>query len=325
MASGLVHFADQLRALALAGGRVLLTGPMDPDGDSLGACLALARGLRACGAEVAVAGSAGWRYALLPDADTLLPDAAVEGAWGLVVVLDGDRHRLEPPVARAFATARARALLDHHRSNDAQGYDLAWVDAGAPSTTWLVQAILDHWGVPIGREIATLLYTGLLFDTGGFRHSNTTPAALRAASELLACGVDHAALALRVLAERRRGGLRLLAGVLGRATLEGPLAHTTVSLADLAEAGATREDVEGIVDTLLATDGVELACLVIEKEPGRCKISLRSRAVVDVAALAARLWPGGGGHARAAGGSALGTVEQVAAAALPGLRAAVGG
>lgn len=79
------------------------------------------------------------------------------------------------------------------------------------------------------------------------------------------------------------------------------MATAVVSLADLAAAGAEPADMEGIVDALLYTRGVELACLFVEKAADRVKLSLRSRRRVDVARLARELAPGGGGHARAAG------------------------
>ena len=60
-------------------------------------------------------------------------------------------------------------------------------------------------------------------------------------------------------------------------------------------------DVEGIVDAMVFTQGVELACLCVEKNAALVKLSLRSRQRVDVARLAHRLCDGGGGHPRAAG------------------------
>ena len=41
---------------------VLFTGPMDPDGDSLGACLALARPAAGFGEALHVAGEANYQY-----------------------------------------------------------------------------------------------------------------------------------------------------------------------------------------------------------------------------------------------------------------------
>jgi len=297
-------FAHALAARVSSGHRVLLTGPVDPDGDSIGACLALQEGMeQVTGATVVVGGEPGTRYAWLPRAPGMVPDPELAGAWDLVIVLDGDRFRLEAGAEAAFRDAGARAIVDHHRSTTTNGYDLALVRPHASSTCELVYGVLRAWGVTIDRDLAAMLYTGLVFDTGGFRHSNTTPAIHHLAAGLLEHDIDHADIALKVLVERDRAGLQLLGDVIDRVRFYGGgrVSVASIPQATMLRLGANAQDIEGIVDTLLHTRGVEVSCLLIEKPDGRVKLSLRSRAIVDVADVAAGLHPGGGGHARAAG------------------------
>lgn len=294
--------------------RVLLTGPVDPDGDSIGACLALARGLREiCAARVDVAGTPSFRYAWMPGADAMVPDERVEGPYDVAVVLDGDRRRLTAPVHRAYESARLKILIDHHASTDPASYDIALLDPHASSATELVWQVLERWGITLDRELAALLYTGLIFDTGGFRYSNTSPSCHTLAAKLLETGVEHAPIAARVLMERRSGGVRLLGHVLSTASLseDGQVIVGAISQEQLRSFDASEADIEGIVDMLVFTRGVEIACLAIERAPGRVKLSLRSRSRVDVAALARQLTSGGGGHPRAAGASLLQALEEV--------------
>lgn len=318
--------SEALRSAFASAERVLLTGPIDPDGDSIGACLALARGVRALGgAKVEVAGTPSFRYTWMPGADQMVPDAEVAGRYDLVVVLDGDRLRLEPPVEAAFRAAGARAIIDHHLSTEREGYELALLDPEAASTCEMVYALLDAWGVPLDAELASLLYTGVIFDTGGFRYSNTRPSTHRLAATLLETGLDPAAITVRVLVERRRSGLRLLGKVLNEVLFldEGRVALGRVSLEDLREFQAQPGDLEGIVENLVFTTGVEVACLVVEKGPQRVRLSLRSRAAVHVAQLARALAPGGGGHARAAGVLLTDSLDTVFMKIQPALCAAV--
>ena len=56
---------------------------------------------------------------------------------------------------------------------------------------------------------------------------------------------------------------------------------------------------DGIVNQLRNTIGVEVAIFMYEKEPSVWKVSLRSRDYVDVSAVAQKFE--GGGHVRAAG------------------------
>jgi phosphoesterase RecJ-like protein len=316
----MVEIAEQLlelvRESGLRGGAVLLTGPEGPDGDSIGACLALQRLLaaRAPGARVDVAGVPGARYGWLSGAAAMVPDAEV-GAYDGVVVLDGDKDRLYPPVARAFAGARWTGIVDHHRSTDLAGYDVAFFDPAAESTCGMVYTLLKAWGVPLDADLAAMLYVGIIFDTGGFRYSNTAASTHRIAAELLETGIDHARIMLKVLVERRLPALRLLARLLNEADFlaGGRLAMATCTQAMRAELGAEESDLEGVVDVLQHAEGVDLAVVVVERASARVKLSLRSSGRVDVAALAHSLDAGGGGHAKAAGVVLLAPVADVRA------------
>ncbi|HND32888.1 MAG TPA: bifunctional oligoribonuclease/PAP phosphatase NrnA [Myxococcota bacterium] len=292
--------------------RVLLTGPEGPDGDSIGACLALQHILRGCLPElgVDVAGKVPDRYRFVPGTATMV--AEPEPTYDGVVVLDGDCTRLPPSATRAFQAAGWTGLVDHHRSTDAALYTVALLDPAAESTCSIVRQLAAEWGVALDPELATQLYTGLVFDTGGFRHSNTRPATHRLAAELLEQPFDHVQATRKILHERRPQALFLLGRVLGGAQLlaGGRLIVATCPSSLQAELGAGGDDHEGIVDLLQLTTGVELAALLMEKGP-KVRISMRSLGAVDVAALARRLDAGGGGHMRAAGASMPGSLGEL--------------
>lgn len=321
-----MDFPTDLLAAVRRSARVLLTGPEGPDGDSIGACLALQRAFAtlAPGVVVEVAGTPGFRYAWLEGASAMVPDGQV-GEYDGVVVLDGDRHRLPRQVAQAFAAAKWTALVDHHRSSGLDGYTISWLDAKAESTCVMVRTLLATWNVPLDRAYAEALYTGIIFDTGAFRYSNTRAGTHVVAAELLAQGIEHWRICERVLMEKRLPGVRLQARVCdtARPLAGGRVVLGTISRATFAELGADELDVEGIIDTLQHIQGVELAALVVERGDARVKLSLRSRGGVDVAALAQRISPAGGGHAKAAGASialplaeAVGVVEAAVVAAV---------
>ncbi len=307
---------EELRALAAGARRVLLTGPEGPDGDSIGACLALARCLRALGVEeVDVAGVPSYRYRWMVGAGDMLPDEQVGGDYDLAVVLDGDARRLTPPVEAAWRRARARAIVDHHGTTSPEGYEVALIDRASASTCEMVLRIMDGWGLALDAIQAELLYVGILFDTGGFRHSNTTAETLSVASRLLGLGIKHSAITTRVLLERRPEAMRLQGRILETATFfgGGSVLVGTLPLSLAAELELVSGDLEGIVDSLIYVRGVEIAALVVERGERQVKLSLRSRGAVDVARLARELHPSGGGHAKAAGvvlGEALAAVSE---------------
>ena len=321
---GVAAFAAALAARLPPGRAALLSGPADPDGDSIGSCLALGRALELRGVRVTMVGRPGARYAGLPGAGRMVPHPAVHEDVDLAIVLDGERGRLHAAVREVFDRAPERVLLDHHQSTATEGYTLALVAPASASTAELVLGIIDAWGIPLDPQLAAALFTGVIFDTGGFRHSNTSADTLRTAARLVEQGIDHNAITLKVLHERRPAGVAILARAL--ASLQRPAPALAVGLvkhADLVETGAEYSDLEGVVDQLLHVEGVELAVLFIEREPGRLRLSLRSRRQVDCAALARALDPAGGGHRRAAGCLLSGPAEMVLHVTIPALLAAV--
>jgi phosphoesterase RecJ-like protein len=296
------HPADALLDALTGAPSVLLTGPVRPDGDSLGACLALARVLERGGVPVHVTGEAGYRYDWLPGADRLLGDGAVPTAH-TVVVLDGDRHRLTPGVRAAWDRAQVRGIVDHHASTTPDGYELFWVDPDATSTCEMLYTALLRRGEPLDLDLATLLHAGSVFDTGCFRYDNTTPATLAMAADLIGRGVDHAGLTARMLGERRWPAVQALSRVTGAARrhLGGQLVVGRVPAALSDELRLIPDDLEGLIETLNLVSGVQVAVLLIDRPDGGTKVSLRSRGRVDVCALAKELVSSGGGHHKAAG------------------------
>ena len=298
--------AIALREVVQTANSVLLTGPIGPDGDSIGACLALALGIaHICDTPVTVAGRVAHRYASLPGVSSMVPDERIQPGFDVVLVLDGDRHRLEPQVEQAYAAAQLRGIIDHHGSTTTEGYDLAILDAHSPSTCQMVYDLLRCWDVPLNSDLASLIYTGLIFDTGGFRHANTNSGVHHLAATLLDTGFDHSSLSLQVLAERTPAALALLSRVIASSwtTHDGRVQYGIVRQIDLDELQAESSDVEGIVEVLLNTTGVECAILLVERAATLVKLSLRSRSTssLNVARFATECSAKGGGHARAAG------------------------
>jgi len=302
---------------------ILISGPAEPDGDSIGACLALQRWLLAVGKASQVAGNPGYRYAWMPGASEMVPDARISGTPDAVVVLDGDRHRLAPGVDRAFRAARVQAIIDHHGSNTPEGYTHAWLEPHATSTCEMLFDAMQAAGHPLDPDLATLLYVGSIFDTGGFRHSNTTSATHRMAAALLEHGVDTAGIALKVLLERRIGGFRAAGWISQHSELHlndrvhiGRLTHQ-----EHRQFGLVGGDLEGVVESLLHVSGVEVSVLLTEKADGTSKVSMRSRGDINVARVAGEISKTGGGHPKAAGASVPAALDDTQRLILQALRA----
>ncbi len=313
--SGAVDIAEPAWAAAVAAlrgaGEVVLICHVAPDGDALGSMLALARVLRGRGSRVRCT----WgderfvvpaSYRWLPGIDEVLaPSVVLAGpAPDVVVVLDtASRERLGvlAPVADA---APALVVVDHHAHNSGLG-GTHLVDASAAATATVVEELVGRLGAELDPDTATCLYTGLVTDTGSFRHAVTTPAVHAVAARLLGAGVRPDAVADRLWGRRSFGSLGLLGAALARIRLEPDalgglgLVWTWTHADDLAAWGVGIDEAESVIDVVRLAEEADVAVVCKGDVDATFKVSLRSRGRVDVGAAAVAL--GGGGHRLAAG------------------------
>jgi phosphoesterase RecJ-like protein len=165
----------------------------------------------------------------------------------------------------------------------------------------MVYRLLRHGGFPLSKLVATNLYAAIQTDTGSFRYGNTTPAALRAAADLVACGAAVEQITAGLYENHDAREWRLLSQALGTLQVsgDGRLAWIEVTLAAQQRAGIGLEATEGFINYVRAVGGVQIAAAFKEVSPTEVKVSLRSRGLVDVSRLAEAF--GGGGHRNAAG------------------------
>ena len=327
-------FARDLPSDAKAWLPMLRTAPawivcphMGPDADTLGSSLALARLIRALGgrAVVACADPTAARFDYLPGADEVwvnsLPDDMPADAG--VICLDAADYERLGTMRALIGERRPLVNVDHHVSNRGWGsHNL--IDLHAAATGEIVFLLFDHFGVPVDGASATCLWAALVTDTGSFRYPATTHRTLAIAAELLAAGVDAPGLGAAIYERRSPGSVRLLGLALSGLQLgaEGRLAWATVPLSMFAQAGATEEEADGIVEKLREVAGVEALFVARESADGTVRVSLRSKGAIDVNAVARRF--GGGGHVQAAGCTIAQPLAEAEAALLAAMSDALG-
>jgi phosphoesterase RecJ-like protein len=290
--------------------RVALTVHENPDYDALGAAV----GLLDLFAQLGVAGRVYVdRGERLPDAEHIVPAGAV--VRGLPPE-DASLYALDcgsfDRIALPLVSWPGRVVdIDHHPDNTAFG-ELNLLRPEAASTSEIVCQIARRLDLRPSPLAAAALYTGISFDTGHFRHANTTAATLRCAARLVAGGAAPDELYRELYERRTFAGLRLwgraVAGA--RRVADGRAVVSVLTRLDYEATGAAEDETEGIVDSLRALDGVDAAALVKEQTHGaRVRVSLRSQ-TLDVGRIAAAR--GGGGHRNAAGFSSDDAPEEVA-------------
>lgn len=305
---------------ALRGARRLLVSThLNPDGDAISSELALDWILRGSGADITIVNQSPYPdpYRFLPGIERIhLYKGASYAPFPVLVALDcGRKNRLGDFVEKIECGTVVN--IDHHISNDEFG-DVNWIDPKASSTGELLLSLADHAGVPIGPELATCLYTGILTDTGNFTFANTTPCCHRLASRLIECGADPAEISRYLYRSRSVGKLRLQARLITELHVdeEASLAWASLTREMCDDAGVSITDALDLVTIPLSVDGVDLGILFREfEEPGKTKVSFRSEGEPDVSLLAREL--GGGGHPSAAGCTLEMELDDAVAAVVP--------
>jgi bifunctional oligoribonuclease and PAP phosphatase NrnA len=289
---------------ALAGQKIAVIGHARPDGDCIGAQVALARVLAARGFDV---------ICVNPDPVPRRLLFLVNGMkfFRTDDVLKATENRAAVFVdcadhARGGERLKARyptpvAVIDHHLSNI--GFASAnLVDATSAATCEILAGMFFDNGLTVDAPSAQALFTGILTDTGQFRFNSTSRRCFMLAGELVARGAKPADAGFELYERETEGKLKLLQRFLSSLKVEcgGRVCIGTLPPGIFAETGSNGEDTEGLVDYARSIEGVDIGALIEERADGTVKASLRAKdPAFRVDLVAAKF--NGGGHACAAG------------------------
>ncbi|MFM7488029.1 MAG: DHH family phosphoesterase [Cytophagales bacterium] len=296
--------------------RVVIVTHFKPDADALGSSLGLANLLVKKGHNVSVISPSDYPdfLAWMPGKELVLAistRAAQQKAAELVAqaevifCLDFSSlkriHEVGPMVANAKGT---KIMVDHHLEPEDFAAMKKW-DVASASTAQLIFELIYEFGDQhlIDANIATCLYAGLMTDTGGFRHNNTTRREFEVASELVRFGAQPSEVAKQIYDTNSLERLRLTGYALSEKLVvlsEYRTAYMTLTRAELSEFGAQTGDTEGLVNYGLSIKGIKMAVLMYDRGE-EIKLSFRSLSDFDVNALARKHFEGGG-HKNASGG-----------------------
>jgi phosphoesterase RecJ-like protein len=292
-----------------------------PDGDTLGAGLALGLALKAMGKRVGYfqQDPVPRNLRFLPDTEFVAravpADLPADTLWVFGDMSDSSRAGEFLPEIALENTLN----IDHHLGNS-RFARLNYILEKEASTGTCVLQILRAMNAPITPEIATCILTTIMTDTGAFMHTNTTADVLKMSAEMMDRGADKPLITEEIFANKRFAATRLVATAVAAARLEddGRYCWTVVDQAMLDRFDADGEDTEEIIQHLRAVEGVEAAALFKDYD-GAVRVSLRSSGRVNVQAAAATV--GGGGHFMASGLTYPGTLDEAIAGVHAALKA----
>ena len=287
-----------------------ITGHIRPDGDCTGSVLALYNYIVENMPETDVdlyLEQPGSEFYYLKNIDKI-KNTPEDKKYDVFFVLDcSSLDRIEPFIS-CFNNASKTVCIDHHVSNT--GFtDLSKIEPQASSACEVLYGTMD--ADKISRNVAECIYTGIIHDTGVFKYSCTSKKTMEIAGEMMEKGIDYSDIIDNTFYKKTY----VQNQILGRALLESVLFYdgkcifTTVTMDEMEFYGVTGRELGGIVEQLRLTDGVEVAIFLYQTGEEEFKVSLRSKKKIDVAAIATQF--GGGGHVRAAGYTAKGSVYQI--------------
>lgn len=291
-------------------GSVVILGHVRPDGDCLGSTLGLYHYIQtnypAVRAAVYLEESSP-KFGYLTGYDAILHETDEE-RYELCICLDcGDEERLGA-FGVYLVNASKSLCLDHHITNT-RFCEVNLVSENASSTCEVLFEQLDE--EKIDKAAAECLYTGLIHDTGVFKYSCTSARTMEIAGKLMAKGIDFGSIIDNSFYKKTY----VQNQILGRALLEsitfldGKCIFSALRQSEMEFYGVNGKDMDGIIDQLRLTEGVEVAIFMYQTGPQEFKVSLRSQNAVDVSRIASYF--GGGGHVRAAGCTMSGRIHDV--------------
>lgn len=319
---------------------IVISTHVMPDGDGLGAEIALYHYLARLGKKVRIVNpdEVPERYKFIDPAQVIEVATSAEitkwNAFDLVVVVDTNDSRRLGGLWNAFEKhARDILFLDHHPHLEHRE------DAPIQMRQLKVSQVVDVKSSSIGEmlyrlfhtahdlldessssfrlspEIALGLYVSIITDTNSFRYSRTTALSHRIAADLIDYGLQPEEIYQNVYSTKSVQHLRLIGEILSKVEeIPGGPNGRSVAWVQIPRElrtryGATSDDTQSIVNFLLLLKNAEILILLREEDDGRVKVSLKSRGLIKVNDVAQDF--GGGGHEFASGFSSVGTMDEI--------------
>ena len=317
----LSKYTKELSKLFSSAENILIMCHINPDGDSVGAQLALYHYFKANGKNVSLLAPNNLQEFLkwmdgAGQIEVFIKDRKkgrmmIEGA-DLIIMLDFNQSgRLGEAEDYVVASKAKKVVIDHHL-NPENFADLIISDPTKCSTSELVhEVICEINGAKfMNRSYAEALYVGIITDTGNFEHGSYSSRTFRIVADLLDTGIEKEKIINLIYNNFSSDRIRLQGFALNQRMVVMPeykTAYIYLSKNDLKEYNHVKGDTEGFVNMPLSIKGINFSALFIEKD-NFIKLSFRSKGQFPSNEFAS-LYFSGGGHLNASGGEFSDTLD----------------
>jgi len=294
----------------------LITSHTNLEGDAFGSELAFFNLVRKLGKAATVINEDNlpYGYDFLPQKNKLIKykDNLKGIEFDCFVALDCSDLSRTGEVYRLNSEKKTILNIDHHISNRKFG-NINWVEPHASSCSEMIYKLYNALRVPLDKDTAIFLYTGILADTGSFRYSNVSSFTHRAVSELLKFNLDVPRIYKSVYENIPFEDMKLLGKILPgmRRDVKGRIVWFQVKQNILRNKKLSFDLSEHILSFGRAVKDAQVVVLFKENlgVKNEIRVNLRSQGKVDVNMIAQLF--GGGGHKTASGATIHGKIDDV--------------
>lgn len=284
--------------------KILVNCHRGPDSDSVGSALAFLEILKNMGKEVLVICPSD-----IPSDLTFLKGANEIvrvnfttfdfSKFDLFIILDSSNYSMVTGLKDSERPEINSIVIDHHYSNEKFG-KLNLIDSQMTSTGELIYHLLKDWNLPVSKEIAECLLTGIIGDTGTFQYQNVGVETLRVAAELMEKGANKDKIVFNLYRSIEFKEVKMWGKFIETMMIEDGFIWSAIPLStykDFGEYAYAKEDVANLFFPIVK--GTEFGIVMVETSEDILSVSFRSRNDFDVSKIAEEI--GGGGHKAAAG------------------------
>jgi len=316
-------YTKELKKLIDESDHILIICHINPDGDAIGAMLAMRRWIISQGKNARMISPNALQQFLLwmEDVDQVVDfhHNIVEGTRlineaDLIIMVDFNSASRMGKAEQLVVSSGARKVMIDHHPDPGKFADLIISDVSRSSTSELVYFLVNGMeGSEFSdHDFITAVYVGIITDTGNFEHGYYTGDTMRTVGHLLDMGVDKELIHDHIFSNFSPDRIRLKGFALHSRMVVHPELHTAyiwLTKEDLDRFHHVKGDTEGFANVLLTMKGIVLSVLFIERT-GFVKMSLRSKGSFNANELSRKCF-NGGGHRNAAGGEMKGTIHEV--------------
>lgn len=292
----------------------LVISHVNPDGDSIGATLALYLFLKKIKKNI---------IAIAPNSiptflkwmpfcnEIIVSENAFEEAKESINKADiifcvdfNGLKRVEKLQSYLKESSAYKVLIDHHPEPELDSFQAIISNVNVSSTSELIFEFikLSPYRELLNKDIAACIYTGIVTDTGSFSYSCRNASTFTAVAELINTGIDVVDIHKKIYSNYSLKRLKLLGFCIHERMVVIPDCNTAfiyLSKEDLNKYDYQYGDTEDVVNYPLSIENIYVSAFFTERD-GIIRISMRSKGNFAVNNFVKNYFDGGG-HLNAAG------------------------